>query len=137
MAEFSAEVSQPTQYGPRIGAQMVYFNQYHFIPMERTAEVMRDLYGQSVSNGTIPAVNERMAEQVKSVTKDLRTYMIKTGEPVHFDETGMKISGKLHWLHTAGKKLATFCKIHAKRGAEAMDTIGILPKRTGWSIHDF
>lgn len=56
---------------------------------------------------------------------------------MHFDETGMKISGKLHWLHSAGTKVATFCRIHAKRGAEALDAIGILPKRTGWSIHDF
>ena len=137
VAEFPPDVSQPTQYGPRIGAQMVYFNQYHFVPMARTAEIMQDLYGQSVSNGTIPAVNERMAEQVKPVTEDIRTYLIKTEEPVHFDETGMKISGKLHWLHSAGTKVATFCQIHAKRGAEAMDAIGILPKRTGWSIHDF
>jgi len=137
VAEFPSDVSQPTQYGPRIGAQMVYFNQYHFVPMERTAEIMQDLYGQSVSNGTIPTVNERMAEQVRPVTEDIRTYLIKTEEPVHFDETGMKISGKLHWLHSAGTKVATFCRIHAKRGAEALDAIGILPKRTGWSVHDF
>ena len=78
-----------------------------------------------------------MAERVKPVTEDIRTYLIKTEEPVHFDETGMKISGKLHWLHSAGTKVATFCRIHAKRGAEALDAIGILPKRTGWSIHDF
>ena len=137
VAEFSSGVTQPTQYGPRIGAQMVYFNQYHFIPMERTAEIMQDLYGQPVSNGTIPAVNARIAEQVKSVHEDIRQYLIQTEEPVHFDETGMKISGKLHWLHSASTKKVTFCQIHPKRGAQAMDAVGILPKRTGWSVHDF
>jgi transposase len=137
VAEFPSGVSQPTQYGPRIGAQMVYFNQYHFIPMERTAEIMQDLYGQPVSNGTIPAVNARMAEQVKSVHEEIRAYLIKTEEPVHFDETGMKISGKLHWLHSASTKMATVCQIHPKRGTQAMDAMGILPKRTGWSVHDF
>jgi transposase len=137
VAEFPSGVTQPTQYGPRIGAQMVYFNQYHFIPMERTAEIMQDLYGQPVSNGTIPAVNARMAEQVKSVHEEIRDYLIKTAEPVHFDETGMKISGKLHWLHSASTKMATVCQIHPKRGTQAMDAMGILPKRTGWSVHDF
>ncbi|HKJ37629.1 MAG TPA: IS66 family transposase [Anaerolineales bacterium] len=137
MAEFPASVSQPTQYGPRIGAQMVYFNQYHFIPMERTAEIMQDLYGQPVSNGTIPAVNQRVAEQVKPVHEEIRGYLVATEEPVHFDETGMKISGKLHWLHSASTKQGTLCEIHPKRGTQAMDAIGILPKRTGWSVHDF
>lgn len=137
VAEFPSDVTQPTQYGPRIGAQMVYFNQYHFIPMERTAEIMQDLYGQPVSSGTIPAVNARMAEQVKSVYEEMRDYLIKTEDPVHFDETGMKISGKLHWLHSASTKMATVCQIHPKRGTQAMDAMGILPKRTGWSVHDF
>lgn len=137
VAEFPSGVTQPTQYGARIGAQMVYFNQYHFIPMERTAEIMQDLYGQPVSNGSIPAVNARMAERVKPVYEEIRDYLIKTEEPVHFDETGMKISGKLHWLHSASTKLATACQIHPKRGTPAMDAMGILPKRIGWSIHDF
>jgi transposase len=137
VAEFPSGVIQPTQYGPRIGAQIVYFNQYHFIPMERTAEIMQDLYGQPVSNGTIPVVNARMAEQVKPVYEEIRNYLVKTEDPVHFDETGMKISGKLHWLHSASTKLATVCQIHPKRGTQAMDTMGILPKRTGWSVHDF
>jgi transposase len=137
VAEFPSGVTQPTQYGPRIGAQMVYFNQYHFIPMERTAEIMQDLYGQPISNGSIPVVNARMAEQVKPIYEEMRDYLIKTEDPVHFDETGMKISGKLHWLHSASTKLATLCLIHPKRGTQAMDAMGILPKRTGWSVHDF
>jgi transposase len=137
MAEFPSDVTQPTQYGPRVGAQMVYFNQYHFIPMERTVEIMQDLYGQSISNGTVPAVNERVAEQVKSVHEDIRDYLTQTEEAVHFDETGVKISGKLHWLHSASTKTATLYQIHAKRGSEAIEAVGILSKRTGWSIHDF
>jgi transposase len=116
---------------------MVYFNQYDFIPMERTAEIMQDLYGQPVSNGSIPAVNARIAEQVKPMYEAMRASLTKTEDPVHFDETGLKISGKLHWLHSASTNLATLCLIHPKRGTQAMDAMGILPKRTGWSVHDF
>lgn len=41
VAKFPADVSQSTQDGPRMGAQRVYFNRDHFVPMERTAEILR------------------------------------------------------------------------------------------------
>ena len=40
-------------------------------------------------------------------------------------------------MHSSSHERATYYEIHAKRGSEALDTIGILPNRTGWSIHDF
>ncbi|CAG0983138.1 hypothetical protein ANRL4_02000 [Anaerolineae bacterium] len=52
-ARFPASVRQPTQYGPRFRAQLVYFHSGQFIPLARTAAVMEGLYGQRVSQGTI------------------------------------------------------------------------------------
>jgi transposase len=136
-AEFPAEVTQETQYGVRVRAQMAYFNVYHFIPMERTAELIEDLYQQPVSAGTVVTTSAKVAEQVKSVIEQIRSHLIKTEDAVHFDETGMRVAGKLNWLHSASTERATLYQIHAKRGEAAIVKIGILPKRTGWSIHDF
>jgi transposase len=136
-AEFPSEVTQETQYGVRVHAQMTYFNVYHFIPIERAAEVIEDLYQQPVSAGTVAATSVKMAEQVKPVNEQVRSYLTRTEEAVHFDETGVRVAGKLNWLHSASTTRATLYQTHAKRGEDAMKKIDILPKRTGWSIHDF
>jgi transposase len=136
-AAFPADVTQETQYGPRVRAQMVYFNEYQFIPLERTTEVIADLYQQPVAEGTVEAADEKVAEEVAPLNAEIKSHLIDTPEPVHFDETGMRIGGQLHWLHSASTQQATYYEIQPRRGSEAMDRIGILPQRTGWSIHDY
>jgi transposase len=135
-AAFPEGVTQPTQYGPRLRAQMVYFNAYHFIPLARTAEVVGELYGQPIAKDTVAAAVVEAAGHVEGVNEQVKTYLVETETPVHFDETGARVKGKLEWLHSASTEQATFYAIHPKRGSQAMDAIDILPKRAGWSIHD-
>jgi transposase-like protein len=116
---------------------MAYFHVYHFIPMERTAELIEDLYQQPVSAGTVAATSTKVAERVKPVNEQVRSYLIQTEEAVHFDETGARVASKWNWLHSASTTRATLYQTHARRGEAAIEAIGVLPKRTGWSIHDF
>jgi len=55
---------------------------------------------------------------------------------VHADETGINIGGKRHWLHNASSNHWTLYYPHAKRGAEAMDEVGVLPNFQGTLVHD-
>ena len=135
-ADFPAAVSQPVQYGPLLKSQAVYFNQYHFIPLERTGEILADLYGQSVADDTIISTAETIAQQVSPVNDLVKAALITTPQPVHFDETGTRVVGRLQWVHVASTAWLTYLTVHAKRGRQALDEIGILPKRRAKSIHD-
>ena len=55
---------------------------------------------------------------------------------VNFDETGVNIGGRLHWLHTAGTPLLTSYFVHEKRGPDAFEAMGILPAFEGKAVHD-
>ena len=136
IGEFPDGISQPVQYGEGIKAQMVYFHQYHFVPLERTVEILEDLYGQLISEGTIVEACQETAYQIEPIYQATKTELTNTTETGHFDETGSRIGGKLWWLHVACTPLLTYYAPHQKRGGEALDAIGIFPVFKGKAMHD-
>jgi transposase len=134
--EFPNVITQPVQYGSRLKAQLVYFNQYQFVPLERTVEIMEALYGHTVSEASIIEACAQTAKQVAPINQSVKEELKETEEPVGFDETGGRIAKKLWWLHVACTALLTYYEAHEKRGRKALDHIGILPKRKGVALHD-
>ena len=135
-AVFPEGVNQPVQYGSEIKAQMVYFNQYQMLPLERTAEVFGTLYGHSISEGVILEATQEVSHRVTEVNRAIQQHITEKEAVVHFDETGARAEGKLYWLHSASTEKLTCYAIHPQRGSLAMEAIGILPNLQGRAMHD-
>ena len=135
-AAFSDGVSQPVQYGPEMRALAVYLNQYQMLPLERVRETFADVLEHPLAEGTICEAGQAVAKQVAPINEAVKKHLTELEEVVHFDQTGTHINGKLHWFHSASTALLTYYACHAKRGHEATDCIGILPKLHGRAMHD-
>ena len=55
---------------------------------------------------------------------------------MHFDETGARVEGSLHWIHVASSALYTLLSCHQRRGGVAMDDMGVIAEMTGIAVHD-
>ena len=132
---FPAETPSRAQYGPRLRAFAVYLLQQQFVPYGRVRELFADLCGASLSLGTLQGWVQQSAATLAPVEASVKAALQRV--PVlHVDETGVRRSGHLAWAHVASTARLTHYAVHAKRGAEATDAVGILPAFTGVSVHD-
>jgi len=134
-AAFPAHVTQPVQYGPQLKAQASYLNSYHFIPIARTCELLGDLYGHAPAWALVAEANQAVAAGCKPALVKIQDQLLQA-PVVHFDESGLRVAGQLQWLHSVSTQMLTFFDLHQKRGQDAMQDIGILPRFTGWALHD-
>ena len=112
-AAFPPEAPAPVQYGPRLKGTAVYLSQH----------TLANFHADCAAR--LEPVEAAILQQVAA-------------SPIaHFDETGVRAEGSLHWLHTVCTEVLTWYHAHKKRGAQAMNDAGVLPTFQGRAIHDF
>ena len=135
VGEFPSEVAAPVQYGPGVATVAVYLNQAQLLPMARTGEVLADLFGCPISEGTLESAVGACHDQLAPVEAAIK-HGVVAAAVAHFDETGVNVGGKTSWLHVASTPRLTFYAMHPKRGQKAMDAIDVLPHFRGTALHD-
>jgi transposase len=133
--KFPEGVNAFTQYGERVKALAAYFLHQHLIPFERVSQLFEDLFNIPLSPGTCANMDRKLFKNLETFEKGLKAHLLAC-KVLHVDETGVRCNKKLHWIHVTSSETATFFGLHAKRGSEAIDEIGILPQYLGSLIHD-
>jgi transposase len=134
-ASFPENVTQPVQYGPGLQAQVVYLNTYQLLPIARIAEYVGDVYGHTPSEGLIVEALKRAQGHIIPAV-DAIFAAVTQADVVHYDETGLRVNGKGHWLHTASTDTLSYYLVHEKRGEDAMLDMNVLPLQRGVAVHD-
>lgn len=128
-------VTQAVQYGPGIKAALVYLTQYQHLPMKRCTGAMQDLFGVHLSPASVHAAIAEAHAVVAPIVKELGESMLQA-PVVHFDETGMRVGKKLHWMHSVSTDDTVIYQVHARRGREALLEFNLLPRFDGVAVHD-
>ena len=134
-AAFPPHVTRPVQYGPRLKAQASYLNVYQMIPVARTCELLEDFYGHAPSWDFVRRANEAVEAGSAPALAAIEAQLAQA-PVVHCDESGLRVAGQGHWVHSASTDRLTRFQVHPKRGRTAMTELGILPTLRQWVVHD-
>ena len=134
-ARFPDEMPAPLQYGPGVKAYVVHLLVAQMLSLKRVAHSMHALIGQLLSEATllgyIAQLHRALAEWERCAIERL------LAQPaMHVDETSLRVDRNNHWIHVYSAGALTVKRLHPKRGCEAIEAIGIIPRYGGVAVHD-
>lgn len=129
-------VNAPVQYGNGLKAYVVLLNVHFKLPFKKIQLLFGDLFGYPINESSVYSATRQCYEKLGETEKIIKSRVVAQ-EVVHADETGVRVAGKLHWLHTATSLPYTYLFVHNNRGAKALNSEkSVLGNFNGWLVHD-
>lgn len=133
---FPEAVTAPVQYGHRVKALVSLLSVGHHLSVGSIKSLFADLFGYALNEGTIQSAKASCYDQL-SAEEAIIQEKLKQESVIHADETGVRVEGKLHWVHVASSSVLSYFFRHGKRGGQALqDAKSVLAHFTGWVVHD-
>ena len=106
-SKFPEDLVQEAQYGNNIKSFGVYLQNYQMIPYARCVELIYDVTGHKISAGSLANFQAKIYRQLDPFEQKIKTLLLQ--KPVlNVDETGVRMNGKLHWMHVTSTTLISF-----------------------------
>ena len=133
--EFPVDMSGPLQYGAGIKAYVLNLLVAQMLSLKRVQQSIRTLIGMPISEATIlkyvMQLHHALADWEQAAIEQLLDM-----PAMHVDETSLRVDRKNHWIHVCSAGDITCKFLHPKRGKEAIEAIGVIPRYGGVVIHD-
>lgn len=132
---FPEDMSGPLQYGAGIKGYVVNLLVAQMVSLKRAQKMIQTLIGQVLSEATILKYVMKLHQALETWEESSIERLLQT-PAIHVDETSLRVDRKNHWIHVASAGNITLKFLHVKRGTEAIEDIGIIPRYGGVIIHD-
>lgn len=132
---FPEDMPGPLQYGPGIKGYAVNLLMAQMVSLKRIQQMIRTLIGQVLSEATILKYILQLHLALEKWEQSSMEQLLKAPS-MHVDETSLRVDRANSWIHVYSAGDITVKFLHPKRGQEAMEDIGIIPRYGGIAIHD-
>jgi transposase len=132
---FPAGMSGPLQYGTGIKAFVLNLLIAQMISLKRVQQSIDTLIGRMLSEATILNIVTQLHRALERWER-AAIEQILTRPAMHVDETSLRVDKKNHWIHVCSAGEITLKFLHPKRGREAIEAFGVIPRYGGVVIHD-
>jgi transposase len=123
-------------YGNEFKSFIIYLKNYHMLPFGRIKTLIKDVFGRTVSVGTIWNCEKDSSKKLLRIERTIKQEIID-GNVACFDETITRSEKKNFWVHVAVNPNFSHFSFHNKRGFDGMIVGRILPNFKGTAVHDF
>jgi len=132
---FPETFSGALQYGPGIKAYALNLLIAQMLSLKRVQQSIQTLIGLVISEATILKYVLQLHRALER-WELLAIEQLLTLPAMHVDETSLRVDRNNHWIHVCCAGDITLKFLHPKRGQEAMQAIGVIPRYGGVIIHD-
>ena len=107
IAKRPAGISGSVTYGNRLKALVCVLNTKGMVAMKNLSEIIQGLTGLKPSVGTVSNMLHSAAVKAKMIVDGFQQ-KLHENPVVHCDETGLRVNGKLHWVHVISTSGLTY-----------------------------
>lgn len=113
------EASAPVQYGHGVRAFSCLLSNGYHLSYKSIQSLFADLFDYALNESTAQTNNIRLNALLENSEQKIKQALLASAVG-HSDETGIRVSNKLHWLHVFSNPKYTYLFVHQKRGKKAL-----------------
>ena len=132
---FPADMPGPPQYGNGLKAYMMNLLIAQMVPLDRVPKSVKTLIDVAISPATLLKFVIRLHAALERWEAAAIDELLRP-PALNVDETSPRADRKNHWIHVYSGGDTTVKRPHRKRGREAIEDIGIIPRYGGVAAHD-